>query len=131
MKKNLKLIIAIVVLLVIISAVIPIFATVSVLESFRIVFGCVYVLFIPGLIISYIFFPYTKKSEDPSQKGSIDLLERIALSFALSIAIIPLLLFYFNLIGIKISFLNSFLVISGIILVSSGILFFMRPKKYF
>ena len=80
------------------------------LKSFRIVFGSVYVLFIPGFIISFIFF---KK---------IDSLERIALSFALSIAVVPLVVFYLNLIGLKISTLNVFLTIAAIIIISIIIL---------
>lgn len=86
-------------------------------ESTRIVFGAVYVLFIPGFIISFIFF---KK---------IEVLERIALSFALSIAIVPLTVFYLNLIGLKISTLNTFLTILGIIIVSIVILYFIRKKR--
>lgn len=73
-------------------------------------------LFIPGFIISFIFF----------KKDQIDYLERIALSFALSIAIVPLTLFYLNLIGIKINLLNSVLSILAIIIVS---LIILRFKK--
>jgi len=50
-------------------------------------------------------------------------IERIALSFALSIAVVPLVVFYLNLIGVKINLLNSFLTILGIIAVSLGILY--------
>ena len=86
------------------------------LESFRIVFGSVYVLFLPGFIISFIFFPKT------NEKKGIDWLERIALSFALSIAIVPLVVFYLNLAGIKITLLSTSLIILGIIIVSVIIL---------
>mgnify|MGYP001559737728 CR=1 FL=1 len=65
------------------------------------------------------FKPFLLKKED---KGSIDWIERIALSFALSIAIVPLVVFYLNLIGIKINLLNSFLTILGIIILSLIIL---------
>jgi len=102
------------VILTIISLAVMFFAHIGFLEASRIVFGSVYVLFIPGFVISYIFFPKNNKS--------IDWIERIALSFALSIAIVPLVVFYLNLIGIKISFISSFLTILGIILVSFGIL---------
>ena len=147
------------------------FTKLSSLESFRIVFGSIYVLFLPGFIISYIFFPKTKKFDDKSNtenkknkevfhlsksgrfenkkfsvsqtlgtqkvrdetdgkdSNSIDLLERIALSFALSIAIVPLAVFYLNLIGIKINLLNSFLTILGIIVISLMILWFKFNKN--
>ena len=93
-----------------ISIGINLFTSISYLESLRTVFGSIYVLFLPGFIISYIFFPKTKEfeSEDEKEKGAFDWIERIALSFALSIAIVPLAVFYLNLVGVKISFLNSF-----------------------
>lgn len=103
--------------LIVISLILTIFM--PILDAFRIVFGSVYVLFIPGYIISFIFF-----------KNEIDLLERIALSFALSIAIVPLIIFYLNLIGLKISALNSFLTILGIILISLAILLWYPKKAY-
>lgn len=77
-------------------------------NAFRIVFGSLYVLFLPGFTMSFIFF----------EKGNIDLLERIALSFALSISVVPLVVFYLNLIGMKINALNVSLIILGIILIS-------------
>jgi uncharacterized membrane protein len=51
----------------------------------RIIFGLPIILFIPGWVLVYALFP-TKKTE----KG-IDNVERIALSFGLSIAIVPLI----------------------------------------
>lgn len=52
-----------------------------------------YVIFLPGLLITFIFFNNKK----------IDWVERIALSFALSLSIVPLIVFYTNLAGIRIS----------------------------
>ena len=121
-----------------ISILIGIFTDLSYLESFRIVFGSVYVLFLPGLIISFIFFPETKpfeeddkgklKHEETESKGAIDWIERVALSFALSIAIVPLVVFYLNLIGIKINLINSFFTILGIIVISIIILLIKNRK---
>ncbi len=108
--KTIKTGITAIVILAILSAALGI--KTGFLASFRIVFGSVYVLFLPGFIISFIFFP----------KKDIDWIERIALSFALSIAIVPLVVFYLNLIGIKINLLNTSLIIAGIIAVSLLIL---------
>lgn len=116
----------------ILSLGIGFFSSLEYLESFRIVFGSVYVLFLPGFIISYIFFSKTKKfdSKTNEEEGdSIDLIERIALSFALSIAIVPLAVFYLNLMGIKINLLNSTLTILGIIIISLGILYWRNQHK--
>lgn len=63
------------------------------LNILNIVFAIVFILFLPGHLITYIFFPLKK----------IDLIERTALSFALSIAIVPLFVFYMNLLGIPIT----------------------------
>jgi len=111
----------------IISVAINIFTDISYLESLRIIFGSIYVLFLPGFIITYLFFPKTKEFET-EEKEAIDWIERIALSFALSIAIVPLAVFYLNLIGVKINLLNSFLTILGIIIISSGVLYFKSIK---
>ena len=106
------------------------FSGLGYLSSFRIVFGSIFVLFIPGFIISYIFFPKTKEFDSKDkEEGAIDWIERIALSFALSIAIVPLAVFYFNLAGIKINLLNSFLIILIIISVSLGIIYWKNLKR--
>ena len=129
MKKTIKISLGIVLALVLISIAITLFAHLPMLDSLRIVFGSIFVLFLPGFVISYIFFPKTKEFESKSEeKGAVDWIERIALSFALSIAIVPLAVFYLNLIGVKINFLNSFLTILAIILIS-GIILRIRKKK--
>ena len=93
-----------------ITLILTLATSLSLLSALRITLGTPYVLFLPGYIISFLFF---KK---------IDILERIALSFALSIAIVPLLIFYLNLIGMKINLLNSTLTIAAIIVISLIIL---------
>lgn len=138
-------IITLIVILNIISLAITIFANTPYQQSLRIVFGSIYVLFIPGFIISYIFFPKTKKFDEDNKKDeknkeenkenennktdSIDIIERIALSFALSISIVPLTVFYLNLIGIRINLLNSFLTILGIIIISLFILYKRKKRE--
>ena len=128
MKKNhkniLKIVLIILSTLFILSLVISFFSELNLISSLRIVYGSVYVLFLPGFLMSYLFFPVTSEIE---KKGSIDWIERIALSFALSIAIVPLLIFYLNLAGMRITALNSVIVVLIIILLSLGIIF--RKKK--
>ena len=109
--------------LAIISIVIGIFTSFTYFQGYRIVFGTAYVLFLPGFILSYCFFPRTKSFDrGKREKGSVDWIERIALSFALSIAVVPLVVFYLNLIGLAINLLNSFLTILGVIVISTFIL---------
>ena len=77
----------------------------SVLEGFRIFFGSVFVLFVPGFAWSYFFFA----------KKNIDWIERVALSFGLSIALVPLFVFWFNwLFDVKITLLNTSLIVCGL-----------------
>lgn len=129
MKKNKILITLILILaLAITSIALAYFTKLGYLESFRIIFGSIYVLFLPGFILSYAFFLKTKSIDEKNNDNSIDWLERIALSFALSIAIVPLIIFYLNLIGMKINLLNSFLTILGII-ITSLIIIFIRIRK--
>lgn len=89
-------------------------------QSFRIVFGSVYVLFLPGFVLTFAFF----------EKKEIDVTERVALSFALSIAIVPLLVFYLNLIGMKINVLNANLVVAFIILASLTVIYWRKKKSF-
>ncbi len=53
----------------------------------------VLILFMPGFVISYVFFG----------KKDLTWAQRIGISFVLSIAILPLLVFYTNLFGLAIS----------------------------
>jgi hypothetical protein len=62
-------------------------------SAYRIIFGVVAVLFLPGFALSFNFF----------KPGEIDSLERLALSIALSIAVVPLVVFYLNLVGVDVS----------------------------
>lgn len=80
--------------LVIISLIISIWL--PILHSLRIVFGAIYLLFLPGFSWSWIFW----------KKGEIDVIERITLSIVLSIALVPLLVFLLNKLGIMINSIN-------------------------
>lgn len=77
------------------------------MEIIRIIVSAIGVLWLPGWVWSYVFFG----------RGKIDSIERFALSCALSIAIVPLVAFYANLVGVKISALNVILEIILIILI--------------
>ena len=66
------------------TIILPI-ATLNVEGTVRIILGLPFILFIPGYVLIFALFP-TRKTD----KG-IDTIERIALSFGLSIAIVPLI----------------------------------------
>lgn len=111
--------VATLVALLIVSLILTPLTKLTFLESLRIVFGSVYILFLPGYLITYIFF----------KKNKIDHLERIALGFALSIAIVPLIIFYLNLIGMKINLINSALTVLGIIIITMFVLLKNKNEK--
>jgi uncharacterized membrane protein len=88
------------------------------LSLIRIIFGSVFVLFIPGFSWTYLFF----------DRDEIDAIERIALSFGLSIALVPLSVFYLNyLFGVRITLINCAIVISVLTLVPVG---WLRLKRH-
>jgi len=77
----------------------------SILEGLRIFFGSVFILFVPGFAWSYVFF--TRKN--------IDWIERVALSFGLSIALVPLAVFWLNwLFHVEVTLLSISLTICGL-----------------
>jgi uncharacterized membrane protein len=89
-----------------------------ILTIIRLVVGLPLVLFIPGYALSYAFFP---------KKKDLDLLERIALSFGLSIATIPLVIFFMNkFLKIPITVYSSFAVVTLITLI--GIIVWKKRK---
>ena len=90
------------------------------IEILRVIFGSMFVLFLPGFVWSYVFF----------EKGKIDEIERIALSFGLSIALIPLAVFWLNWIfKVKINLINTSLVILALIGIAAGMLYVRREKE--
>jgi len=83
------------------------------LTALRLIFGTLFVLFLPGLAWSFVFF----------KKEEIDIIERIALSFGLSIAIVPLSVFWLNyFLGVKITLLNVSVIILTLIALAVGII---------
>jgi len=80
--------------------------------------GLPLVLFIPGYALSYAFFP---------KKKDLDLMERIALSFGLSFALIPLAVFFLNkFLKIPITVYSSFSIVVAITLI--GIIVWKKRK---
>ena len=78
-------------------------------EIVRLIFGGIFILFIPGLAWSYVFF----------LRKNIDWIERFALSFGLSIALVPLSVFWLNwLFDMKITLLSTSLTVCGLVVIA-------------
>lgn len=116
-KKWLKYSILGIIILIIISFILGFWF--PILQAFRIVFGMVYLLFLPGFVWTWVFW----------QKSELDGIERFILSLVLSIALVPLVVFFLNKVGVKINLLNSFLEILGII-VFGFVLIIIQNKKF-
>ena len=91
------------------------------LEMLRFFFGLALVLFIPGFALTLALWPKTKED-------TIDSVERIALSFGLSIAIVPLigLVLDKTSYGIRLSSMLASLIL--VVMLFFGIYFYRRKK---
>lgn len=72
------------------------------LHFLQVILGIIFVLFLPGFVYSLVFF----------EGKSIGMLERTAVSLAISAAFVPLFVFICHLAGIGLAALNVFLEIS-------------------
>jgi len=78
------------------------------LSIIRAILGFIFVFFLPGFAWTLVFF----------RGKQINVIERIALSFGLSIAVVTISILSLNmLIGIKITGLNSVLIIMAVTLI--------------
>jgi Predicted membrane protein len=88
------------------------------IDVMKIILGVIVILVLPGYIWSYVFF----------KREELDVLERVAVSIGLSIAIVPLLIFLLNQVfGMKITFTNSLLTLLFFCL-SGFALIFLKNK---
>jgi len=94
----------------------------TILEIIRVILGSVLFLFIPGLTITLAIFP----------RKEIDLIERITLSFAFSISVVPLLILILNQsLGVEtfpIDLLHS-LIASLSVIILSLLIWFVRTRR--
>lgn len=92
-----------------------------ILETIQAIIGLVLVLFLPGFVATYVIFP---------KEGEIDEIERFALSFGLSIAVVPLMVFALSVVGIPINLINIVLEIIILITALVVIFFYQQPEAY-
>ena len=88
------------------------------LSIIQAIIGLPLVLFIPGYVLSYAFFP---------KKKDLDFMERMALGFGLSFALIPLVVFFMNkFLKIPITIYSSFSIIVAITII--GVIVWKKRK---
>lgn len=83
------------------------------------VLALLYVLFLPGFVLSWVFF----------QGKQLDIIERILVSFALSTAAVPLLIFFMWALNIKIDLFTGSVAISLIIIPSAAIGYYRHKRS--
>ena len=89
----------------------------DILEILRMVFSGLFVLFVPGFIWGYVFFP----------GRNIDWIERVAISIGLSIAMVTLCVLCLNwLFEMKITLLNLSLTVCGLTVVPGVYIVFRK-----
>ncbi len=84
-----------------------------IIDLFRIILGFPFLILLPGLAWSFVFFP--------KDRNLIDGVERVVLALGFSIVLVPLTIFSLNLLGVRINTVNIFLETTGLIL--TGIIF--------
>src|SRR6266487_2313288 len=83
-----------------------------IIHILHLAFAALFVLFLPGFVLSFVFF----------RPKEIEIIGRFALSFALSMAIVPLTVFYITRLSVKLTAGAINLEILAIILVSAIII---------
>jgi len=106
-----------------------------VVEWLRIFFWSIFILFLPWYWLTKSFFKENEiqgelSCKDERECSGIDFLERFALSFALSISVVPLISFYLNLLWVKISALSVYFITLTIILANMIYIFVVKKNKY-
>lgn len=118
------ILIALISLLVLGAAVIVLAQAVPLPSAVRIVVALPYLLFLPGFIWTFVFI----KKNQPG----IDWIERLALSFALSLFVLPIVAFVLNRFGVPITTTSIFLQTLVLSVAGAIIILFKRqePKTH-
>lgn len=90
-------------------------------EWLQVIIALVGILFLPGYFLTIIFFPKENKKLDP--------IERFLLSFALSMAIVPLLIFFLNKAGLNINQINVIIIVVSVLVIEVIYLFIKSRKR--
>lgn len=96
------------------AVVIVLQRTLPLTESVRIAFGIPYILFLPGFIWTFVLFRTNDKEH------GIDWVERCAVSLALSLFVVPIVIFLLNRFGVPIT--TSSIIVETLVLILAGII---------
>jgi uncharacterized membrane protein len=89
----------------------------STLDILRIIFGGLFILFVPGLSWSYVFFA----------RKNIDWMERAALALGLSIALVPMVIFWLYFVfHLKITLVSTCITVCGLTLAAVVVILVKR-----
>jgi LPXTG-motif cell wall-anchored protein len=89
----------------------------NIVDILRLVFGGAFVLVTPGLAWSYVFFA----------RKEIDWIERTALSLGLSLALVPIAVFWLNWIfHTGVTEVKTLVTVAGLVLLAAGLIIVRR-----
>jgi len=105
----------------------------SLLVIIRIVIGMAGILFLPGFLLTLIFFPIKKETnheeQSESAKRSLDWLERALLAIALSASSVPLVLFFLSKLGMPINKTSIVMLVAMLIIIEIVFLLILKKKN--
>ena len=119
-RKEIKWGLIFILICIIVSALIDIIYKYPFIKGLRAFLGFAYVLFLPGFVLVRAFF------------NKVDVVEKVALSFGLSIALVIISVLFSNMVlRIPITALTNFLVILVVIIIILVIKYYEKPIKRF
>lgn len=90
-------------------------------SAFRLVVGIIFAFFVPGLSWSYLLFA----------RREVPIIERVAISIGLSMALVPLTMFWLAwLVNVKVTMVNTVLVVLALTAVPLVILWGRKTERY-
>lgn len=100
------------------------------LEVLRLVVGSLFVLLAPGLAWSFVLFPLGRRMDAPREAPGIDWIERVAIAFGLSIALVPLSIFLLNyFLKVPVNTWSVALIVLVLTLAPIGYLYVQRRRR--
>lgn len=102
-----------------------------ILELLRIIVGTIVVFFLPGFVWSYLLLEQERKPDDSPQTKFFHAIERIAVSIALSLVLVPLTTFLINIVADIGPSIEDTIVIISIPTILGIILLILRKKGVF
>lgn len=102
----------------------------DILGALRLVAGILFVLWVPGLAWTFLFFPTIRSMSDGREAPGIDWIERGAIAVAISIAIVPVTIFFLGvLLKVPLTTLSATLIVLLLSAIPLAIVYIKRRGR--